>query len=275
MAAAAGDLGLPGAERDSELLRRRGWRGGLILPHRAFARLPLRRTDIASSLTLAVVLTAGWIVLLPAVGRIWGGIFAFWAQIMQFHAQVVMVPQQWFRPVHFALPFVSVSAGSPDPWTWWITGAVTLGVVGLTFFLSREQLPWIYLLRFLAIIQTTSLLYFAFAAARFPHDLADYIVGMMVFGTILIGLVPFILGFTYYVFDFSVWQKLALSLMIMAHLAIFIPLQYMLHTWILHNSILFMPVLYFAFGPFLDVLVFIAFYSWGMSWKSPQSRISP
>ncbi len=193
---------------------------------------------------------------------------------MRFQAQVVMVPQQWFRPVHFALPFVSVSAGPPDPWTWWITGVLTLIVVGVTFFISREQLPWIYLLRFLAIIQTTSLVYFAFAAARFPHDLADYVVGMMVFGAILIGLVPAIFGFTYYLFDFSIWQKLGLTAMTMAHLAIFIPLQYMLHTWVLHVSILFMPVLYFAFGPFLDVLVFIAFYSWGMSWPSPDSRVS-
>ncbi len=255
-------------------MRNRGWRGGLILPHRAFARLPLKRSDLAASLALVISASVGWILLLPAAGKFWGDILRFWAHAMNFQAQVVMVPQPWFRPVHFALPFVSVSAGPPDPWTWWITGVLTLLVVGLTFLISREQLPWIYLLRFLAIIQTTSLVYFAFAAARFPHDLADYIVGMMVFGAILIGLVPAIFGFTYYLFDFSIWQKLALTLMTMAHLALFIPLQYMLHTWVLHISILFMPVLYFAFGPFLDVLIFIAFYSWGMSWESRRFRIS-
>jgi hypothetical protein len=41
----------------------------------------------------------------------------------------------------------------------------------------------------------------------------------------------------------------------------------MLHVYLLHGSVLFMPVLYFVFGPFLDILVFIGFYSWGMSWK--------
>jgi hypothetical protein len=29
-----------------------------------------------------------------------------------------------------------------------------------------------------------------------------------------------------------------------------------------------MPLLYFAFGPFLDVLIFVCFYSWAMSWSS-------
>jgi hypothetical protein len=255
-------------------MRNRGWRGGLILPHRAFARLPLRRADVFSSLALVLFLTTGWVLLLPLVGRFWAEILGFWTRAMQFQAQVVMVPQQWFRPVHFALPFVSVPAGPPDPWTWWASGTVTLVVVGITFFISREHLPAIYLLRFLAIIQATALVYFAFNAARFPHDLADYTVGMMVFGAILIGLVPAILGFTYYLFDFSLWQKLAVTLMTMAHLVLFVPLQYMLHAWILHASILFMPVLYFAFGPFLDVLVFIAFYSWGMSWESDSSRVS-
>jgi hypothetical protein len=49
---------------------------------------------------------------------------------------------------------------------------------------------------------------------------------------------------------------------------LFIPLQYLLHAWLLHCSILFMPVLYFVCGPFLDVLIFVCFYSWGMSWQS-------
>jgi hypothetical protein len=42
----------------------------------------------------------------------------------------------------------------------------------------------------------------------------------------------------------------------------------MLHVYILQKSILFMPLLYFAFGPFLDVLVFVCLYSWGMSWEN-------
>ncbi len=51
-------------------------------------------------------------------------------------------------------------------------------------------------------------------------------------------------------------------------------LQYMLHIYILRKSILFMPLLYFAFGPSLDVLIFVSLYSWGMSWKSKNRLVA-
>jgi hypothetical protein len=47
----------------------------------------------------------------------------------------------------------------------------------------------------------------------------------------------------------------------------------MLQVYILHKSILYMPLLYFAFGPFLDVLIFVSLYSWGMSWKSKNKMV--
>ena len=91
---------------------------------------------------------------------------------------------------------------------------------------------------------------------------------MLYFGTIFMTLLPLILGFSYFLFDFRLPQKIGLTVGIMAYLVIFLPFQYMLHVWIIHNSILFMPILYFVFGPFLDVLIFVSLYSWGMSWKS-------
>jgi hypothetical protein len=60
----------------------------------------------------------------------------------------------------------------------------------------------------------------------------------------------------------------------MAHLVLFVPQQYMLHVYLLHRSVLFMPVLYFVFGPFLDVLAFIGFYSWGMSWTASDPLVT-
>jgi hypothetical protein len=84
-------------------------------------------------------------------------------------------------------------------------------------------------------------------------------------------MVPWMLGFTYYIFDFKFLQKLALTLLTMSYLTVFIPFQYMLHVYILQKSILFMPLLYFAFGPFLDVLVFVCLYSWGMSWGASRT----
>jgi len=248
-------------------IRRRGWRGGIITPHRAFARLDFSARDFAGIVASVLAIGSAWMLSLRYVGEFWFHVFRFWHHILRLEGSVARAPQQW-GPIHFSLPTVLVSAGPPDAFTWWTTAATTLLVLWITFGISEEHLPAVYLLRFLVIIQGTALAYFAFAAAKFPHDLPSYTVGMLHFGTIFITLLPLILGFSYFLFDFHLVQKVGLTIGIMAYLVIFLPFQYMLHVWIIHDSILFMPLLYFVFGPFLDVLIFVSLYSWGMSWRS-------
>lgn len=269
----AGEPNAVADARQAEIdeLRHRGWRGGIIAPHRAFAYLPIRLIDVAGGLLLAIALSLGWIVALPLVGRFWRNILAFWTRALKLDGSVVMAPHHWGAHVHFGLPYVNIAAGALSPFAWWLTAVIVLLVFSATCFMPEEKTAVIYLLRFLAILQGTALVYFALAAARFPHDLPSYTEGMFLFGTILIALMPWMLGFTYYIFDFSFLQKLGLTLICMGYLTLFIPFQYMLHVYILHKSILFMPLLYFAFGPFLDVLIFVCLYSWGMSYD-PMNR---
>jgi hypothetical protein len=252
-------------------MRHRGWRGGLIKPHRAFIRLQVGPWRIAESAGLAFLGTGLWIAALPAVGRLWGRIFAFWGKHLGLRSEVVLVPQGWGRHIHFALPCFGLAAGPASGTTWWITTGATVVAFGASYLLGDEALPWAYLIRSFCVLQATALGYFALASARFPHDLPGYTVSMLVFSCILIGLVPVLYGFTFYLLNFSLWQKMVLTVATMVHLVLFVPHQYMLHIYLLHGSVLFMPILYFMFGPFLDILAFIGFYSWGMSWKSPES----
>ncbi len=250
-----------------EAMRHKGWRGGLITPHRAFVRLRLGPRQIMESVVLAFLGTAAWIALLPAVGRFWGKTLGFWGKQLGLKSDVILVPQGWGNHIHFALPCFGLSAGPASGEAWWITTGVTILSFGASFLLTEEALPWAYLLRGFCLLQATALGYFALASARFPHDLPGYTVSMLVFSCVLIGLIPALYGFTFYLLDFTLAQKIFLTLVTMAHLAVFVPQQYMLHVYLLHGSVLFMPVLYFVFGPFLDILVFIGFYSWGMSWR--------
>jgi len=250
-----------------DAIRQRGWRGGLITPHRAFVRLHLGARQIVESVVLAFIGTATWIALLPAVGRLWGHILAFWGRQLGLKSDVILVPQGWGSHIHFALPCFGLSAGPATGTAWWITTGVTILAFTASFLLTEEALPWAYLLRVFCLLQATALGYFAIASARFPHDLPGYTVSMLVFSCVLIGLIPVLYGFTFYLLDFTFAQKIFLTLATVAHLVLFVPQQYMLHVYLLHGSVLFMPVLYFVFGPFLDILVFIGFYSWGMSWK--------
>ncbi len=254
-----------------ELLRHRGWRGGRIVPHRAFVRLRVTGRGLTETVVLVYVFTWGWIKALPMIGRFWGHLLAFWGHALGWNNTVVLVPQGWGTHIRFALPCFSLAAGPANGPTWWVTAVVTVLVFLASFLLGEEALPWAYLMRGFCLLNVTALGYFAFAAARFPHDLPGYTVSMEVFGCILIGLVPLMYGFTYYLLNFSLAKKIFLTLVTMAHLLLFVPTQYMLHVYLLHGSTLFMPVLYFMLGPFLDVLVFIGFYSWGMSWKAPQA----
>ena len=249
-----------------EALSNRGWRGGIIPQHRAFSKLRVRRWVILGDVLLVAGLSVAWIELLPRVGMLWQKIFLWCSGFVGLHAGVATVHKNWGAYIRLDVPYLTIPASSPGAATWWITAFLTTAVFLGSFYVSEEELPLRYLARGLALLQFTALAYFAVAAARFPHDLSGYTVGMLVFGSVLIGLIPLVLGLTYFVFEFTFWQKLGLAAISMAHLTLLMPLQYFLHAYVLHNSILFMPLLYFAFGPFLDVLIFIAFYSWGMSW---------
>ncbi len=251
-----------------DLIRRRGWRGGIITPHRAFVRLHLGTRQIVETVALTMLGTGAWIALLPAIGRFWGYILAFWSRQLNLRSEVTLVPQAW-GGLHFVLPTFGLAAGSASGSVWWITAAITTAAFAASFALGEEAVPWAYLIRGLCLLQATALAYFTVAAARFPHDLPSYIISMLLFSCILIGLVPILYAFTFYPLDFTLPQKILLTLVTMGHFVLFIPHQYMLHVYLVHKSVLFMPLAYFVFGPFLDILAFIGFYSWGMSWKAP------
>lgn len=249
-------------------MRLRGWRGGIIAPHRAIARLRLGPRQITEGALIASGITAGWIFLLPVVGRFWAALFSFWGKQLNLAPEVTLVPQGWGH-VQFSLPCFGTPAGSAGGSVWWVTAAVTTLAFLATFRFGEGALPWNYLVRGFCLLQATALGYFAVASARFPHALPSYTVSMLVFSCNLIGLVPLLYAFTFYLLNFSLQQKIFLTLITMLHLVFFVPHQYLLHVYLLHGSILFMPLLYFVFGPFLDILAFVGFYSWGMSWNAP------
>jgi hypothetical protein len=83
----------------------------------------------------------------------------------------------------------------------------------------------------------------------------------------LIAIVPGLFGVTYFIFNFGLLKKAFLTLITMCHLTLFLPLQILLHGLVLQISVMFMPLLYIVFAVSLDILIIIAFYSWGMSWN--------
>jgi len=62
-------------------------------------------------------------------------------------------------------------------------------------------------------------------------------------------------------------RKAFLTAIAMTHLALFLPFQVLLQALFLQKTVLFMPVLYIIFGMPVNILIIVAFYSWGMTWS--------
>ena len=266
-------LTAPASARQLLLVERfRGTHGTMINPHRSIATLPLRAADLVIAVVLGIGGSAIFVFELSLVGRAWSWAFAHLAGPLGF-AGIRVHEIEIGSVIAFQLPFFFVGANAPTRLQWWITLIVTV-VVTLVSLLFRDRwLPLGYALRLAALVQTTALVFFLIKPWPFPYDLAGYITTMQVAAVAAIAIIPLVLGLTYYVIDARFRQKLGLTLAVVAHLLVFVPLQYMLQSYIIaRGSLLLMPLCFSLFALLPEVMIFIALYAWGMSWPSRQLR---
>jgi len=259
--------------RHFEAMRTRGFRGGLIVPHRSMVGLPWTALRFLTTLALSLGGVLLLYIALPSLGRLWQEIFERARDFLGLAAP--LGDQLWNLPggLEFTLPVLAAGTPLPGDGALRIATIVTLLVFGLTFLLPVRFIPLRYFLRLLAIIQATAILFFAFAADPFPYRLQDHVFVLLSAGLVIMALVALVLGLTLHVFDLALWKKLLLTLAILAHLAVFIPLQVLVHIWlVMHGTALVMPVLFLVFGLLLDILVFVSFYGWALSWRGELER---
>lgn len=254
-------------QRRLDLGRFRGHRGGLISTHRALARFVFNPRDLVISAALVVLLSTFWLLLLPFVCRFWRVLFTRGARLLALNTIVGITDRRFTGLFHLSVPYPRVESVAPTSELWWATTLAVLLLFFASFLLKNNYIPFAYLIRAALCVQASALAYFAWSPAAFPHTSSSYLEGIVGYGIVLISLIPALFGLTYFIFDFGLFRKMLLTFLTMLHLCLFIPLQALLHAFILQKSILFMPVLYIIFGLPLDILVVIAFYSWGMSWS--------
>lgn len=248
--------------------RFRGHRGGVIVMHRALTRFVLKPLDLVSATLLVVLLSFAWIVSLPWLCRMWGRVMGNGIRILGLHATLGFTEHHITRYLRFMIPYPRMAGIPPDSWTWWSTAAVVCLLAVASYFIPKSLTPVTYLLRAVLFIQFTALLYFLVAGARFPHTPDGYMEGLVTYQIALIAAVPTLFGLTYYIFNLGVIRKIALTVLTISYLALFLPVQILLQAMVLEKTVLFMPVLYIVFGLPTDILIILAFYSWGMSWPS-------
>jgi hypothetical protein len=261
----AGTLDEP---RFADRTRFRGHRGGVISTHRALTKFVLEPLDLVMSVMLVLLFSIVWVASLEWVCRFWRYLLTTGTKLLALHVAIGLTEHHFTTYIHFVIPYPRMEDVAADGWTWWTTAAVVLLLFGASFLLPKRNIPLIYLLRAVLCVQASALIYFGWATASFPHTANSYMEGLVSYGLTLISFVPILFGLTYYIFDFGLIRKTLVTFLTMIHLCLFVPLQVLLQAIVLHKSILFMPVLYIVFGLPVDVLMVIAFYSWGMSWRS-------
>jgi len=255
------------------LVRSTGARGGRIDPHRSIATIDLAPHDmlLAACLSLAflVVFVAG----LELLGALWTGIFGALAEPLGLAGGVAHRVSTVAGAIQIAIPYFVARAPLPGATAWWVTLVVTAIVLIGTLFMRGAWLPLSYALRFAVAIQASALLFFGLVPARFPHDLQGYVSAMMLVGAAIIGVVPVVLGATFYLMDVGWNRKVALTLLMMGHLVVLVPLQYALQAAVIvHASLIVMPLCFLLFGVLPEIMVIVALFGWGMSWESLRAR---
>lgn len=249
---------------------RRGIQGGIIAPHRAMRALPRSHWRLGLAIgIIPLLVTALLIAALPLMATAWTVLFTQLYHFMDLPGSVTGQTHQLATFLTFDLPALNTQAPPPTMAIVGTTAIITALILLLSLFVADRFLPLAYFVRALGLIQAAAFLWFVLPHQPFPYSLNDYLRGLIGANTMFLLLIPFLLGSTFYIFDIPWPRKLMLTFLAIGHIAFFIPLQAVTHAALIHvGSELLMPLLFLAAGPVVNVLLFIAFYGWGMSWRT-------
>ena len=252
-----------------DVQRHRGHRGGIIPTHRALVRLELRAIDVVLSVVVVATALTAWIWAWPWVARGWAGAARFLFEVLAVPAQVSVVRRELLGAIGLDVPRFDVAAGAPSTLQWWLGLIVVAVALVVAALLPHRFRPLAQLLRLLSAVQISSQLVFALFPGAFPYDVGGMTETLLLASLFVIGLVPLIMGFAYNPLAFDWSRRIAATVIPMLHLILTVPLLYVAHAWVLHHgSLLWMPLLFWAFGLVLSVFAIVAFYGWAVSWPT-------
>jgi hypothetical protein len=248
-------------------------RGGELIPeHRAFRTLTFSRSKLAVVLLLPVAFNAvTWLMLRPITAG-WRTFFSFWIERLAIEGKASFIPRGP-QVVAIPVPYVELPTRMPDALTWWATLGLTVLALLAAPSIPERWLPVRYLLRVVVFIQLTAVAFFATVPAAFPYSLPQYIVSSLQTAVWFMLVLPWVHALVYYIFDFSLAQKVRLTGLTLLFVATALPFQLMVHAYLLlKGSMLLMPALYLVFGIWLLIFPCVGLYGWAMSWPHVRSE---
>jgi len=235
--------------------------------HRGIAREEATRHPVGMVL-LGLALCAAWLLVLPWAGEGWVWILDLLRDPLGMADRTAAVHYVIGGRTLLVLPESVIDGPQPTTFTVIANAVVLLVMLIVSFVISVEKAPLRYFLRMIVLLHGMSVIYHALPGRQLPYEVGGYVSGLLAAGVTVIALVPVVLSLTHWLFDFSLGKKLGLAVGVMAYLYVLIPLKYALHAVILHvGGMIYLPILFVLFGLPIEVMIFIAFYGWGMSWK--------
>ena len=239
-------------------------------PHRSLLRTQWSLWGMLGTLLMALLPVAALLALQTPLMEAWQGLLMWWAERLALPLALTLengVP---------ALTWLSGSANTqlPTPTMGAVTAAAVVGAFAATYAMSDRQLPLKYLVRVLCVVQASALLFFLLAPSQFAYTLSGYLLASLDAGFMMMLLLPLLLAIGWGVLQLPLHQKLLYPALMLAYFALMVPHKALLHLLILqHMSVLFMPLLYLCFGAVLDLMIFVALYSWLAS-RAPADAVA-
>jgi len=240
--------------------------GSSIPQHHSMRRVAFTPALLLSIVAIPVVLDFLLVHFNPLIIQLWQIIFDFWLSKLSLPGSVDTISFKLFG-VDVPVAFPDVPADAPSGTMWWVSLVIGLIIFVGSFYFSKAYLPLAYFLRLVIFLIFTSHIFFAMHP-DFEYDVSSLIAGNLFLSYKMLLLIPWIMALTYNIFDFSFIKKCAISCLVVGYLIIFLPFQYVMQVFIVNKmSLLYLPVLHLLFSSLVDILLFMALYSWGLSWK--------
>lgn len=240
--------------------------------HRAVRSYASSRLSIAINLLSILIGTAAVLLAWPWVAKFWAAMLNFTWRSMELRPTFdaaeslsrTAISLVTFRSQLIVPPEIVVLADGdvPTAFVWWLTLGLTSAIFTVASMLSRERLPLIYFLRFIALIMSSGLIFYFFYPARAPMTLAQFLNDQLVFSHALMLLTPTLHGLLLYIFPGAWMLKWRTTIYTLLFLIIVTPLHISSNAWLLQTlSLLYLPLFYILLSLLPLIIAMIALYA--------------
>ncbi|MBN2242447.1 MAG: hypothetical protein JW793_07130 [Acidobacteria bacterium] len=231
----------------------------IIYYHRAYRKIAASRGTLAREfLTIALPLSLLMFVAYPVITR-WMSLFTQ-AVLEKYYppGSIEIIRQPFFLG---DVSFVGIPGTNPSLPATVVNLAVSLALTVLLPRVRKGKNAAIYLF-YLAAINLASSLFFLFFHSDFPYSATRFSELYVITEISMWIFIPFILGMAIVLFPPAILPKATMIAATLVYSIVIGALRYILFLFIVTKfSVLYMALLYFAFGPLVDFIYIVGIFS--------------